>query len=433
MNVLLIMQDALRPDRLGCYGHTKNTSPFIDELAREGVRFETVVSVSSHTFPGVVSLMTGQWTATHNLMTAADYGRWMAAPPIANTPLRSIAQAGWNVDGQGVYRWAPLGFDRDTEDVAEYLRRRQNRPFFFLAEPYSTHLPYDPPAQYYEFFRDPQFRADADCERRLQLVRTRMILHPPGVKSKFEVGQADTIGGGDEAHQRSAIEVEFQPEDRPGIRALYDGEVRVFDDQVAAWFATLEKAGTLDDTLIAITADHGEELLERGQIGHSSCNLHGTLFDECIRIPLIIWRPGSLPSGVVVRQQISQIDILPTICAAIGAPFPQGADGSSALSLMRGETHSFRAEAFAQTLPAGWQALEGDHREIWCLRTSEWKLIAHTGAGREPRYELYHLASDPDEREDVYRGSTQRITALRDRLDREIERDAHSRARRHAV
>ncbi len=429
MNVLLIMQDALRPDRLGCYGYRKDTSPFLDKLAREGVRYETVVSVSSHTFPAVVSLLTCQWTATHNLMSAEDYGRWMAAPPTTGGPLRILRANGWDVEGQGVYRWAPLGFERDAGDVDEYLGRRPERPFFFLAEPYSTHLPYNPPREYYDMFRDPDFHTDAACDRRLEIVRTRMIIHPPGLRSKFEAGQKDTIGGGDTAHQRSAVDVDFEPGDLPGISALYDGEVRVFDDLVRRWFRLLEQSGSVDDTLIAITADHGEELLERGHVGHSSCNLNGTLYDECIRIPLILWCPACLPSGVVVRHQVSQIDILPTILDLLGAPELRGYDGVSTLPLIRGAQANFRREAYAQTLPAGWQALDGDDRQIWCVRTLRWKLIAHTASAGERIYELYDLRTDPGERENVYCRYGGEISDLHAHLDREIERDAEARAR----
>src|ERR1035437_10586246 len=76
MNILFVLEDALRPDHLGCYGYPRNTSPHVDRLAAEGVRFENAIAVSTHTFPPIVSMITGQTTATHGLMRASDYNLW---------------------------------------------------------------------------------------------------------------------------------------------------------------------------------------------------------------------------------------------------------------------------------------------------------------------------------------------------------------------
>ena len=96
MNVLIILEDALRPRNMGCYGYRKPTSPNCDRLAAEGVRFETCVAVSAHTFPPIVSLLTGQTPFTHGLMTAKDYGRWrnQNAWSGRRLPLHALAEAG---------------------------------------------------------------------------------------------------------------------------------------------------------------------------------------------------------------------------------------------------------------------------------------------------------------------------------------------------
>jgi arylsulfatase A-like enzyme len=218
------------------------------------------------------------------------------------------------------------------------------------------------------------------------------------VKAAIEVTQEDAIGVGEGSHKRSSAIVEFEPQDTPGVRALYDGEVRVFDDMVGGWLKKLESLGILDDTLIIITADHGEELLERGHVGHTSCNLKGTLYDECIHVPLILRYPKRLPAGTVVRQQVSQVDVMPTLFDLLGLEMPLPHDGASLLPLITGQSQTFRAESFAETPPAGWQALPGDDRRIWCVRTAEWKLIVHhdptTGAEQS---KLYDLTQDPSE------------------------------------
>ena len=231
MNVLVIMNDALRPDHMGCYGYPRNTTPNCDRLAAEGVRFEQCIAVSSHTFPPVVSICTGRDTASHGLMTPDDYARWMKEG-MGRTPLHALAERGMSVDGELVMRWAPLGFKRDCNDFDEYVETHRDRSWFYYAEPYPTHLPYNPPRAYYEPFVDEDFQPDEAARERLEIVRTRMILHPPDVRAAMEAGVQDAIGDGDEAHKRSSAIVEFQPDDEPGVRALYDGEVRVFDDMV---------------------------------------------------------------------------------------------------------------------------------------------------------------------------------------------------------
>jgi arylsulfatase A-like enzyme len=343
MNVFMILEDALRPDHLGCYGYRKDTSPSVDRLAREGVRFETCIAVASHTFPPIVSLLMGQETATHGLVNASRYGRWTQSPSWRDreTPLKILERRGMQVDGELVLRWKPLGFRRDTEgkDIERYFESHRNEPWFFLAEPYPTHLPYNPPEPYYRLFLEPGFTTGPDTEERIQIVRSRLIVHPPGLVSKLEAGEDETLPDDltDTTHKRTVGTAEFDPQsDGPAVRALYDGEVRVFDDLVGRWIQALEALRMLDDTLVVVVADHGEELLERGHVGHSSCNLRGTLYDESIRIPLIMRYPQRLPEGTVVKRQVSQVDVMPTILDLLGIPRPEFVDGSSLLPLVEG-------------------------------------------------------------------------------------------------
>jgi arylsulfatase len=114
--------------------------------------------------------------------------------------------------------------------------------------------------------------------------------------------------------------------------------------------------------------------------------------------------PPRLPAGTVVRRQVSQVDVMPTILDLLGIPPPGFMDGSSLLPLVEGTQSGPRREAYAETTPAGWQALRDDRREIWCVRTDRWKLITNTEHGSDIcRFELYDLHSDPEERADLYR------------------------------
>jgi arylsulfatase A-like enzyme len=434
MNVFLILEDALRPDHLGCYGYPCATSPAIDRLAREGVVFRNAIATASHTLPPIVSLLMSQWACTHGVVSPKRFEQWIASERWRNmdTPLRSLERNGVLIDGEMVTRWKPLGFTRDTdgEKIGEYFERYRDGPWFFMAEPYPTHLPYNPPEKYYRMFLEGPEPRDARALERLGVVRSCLIVHPTGVVSKLEAGESDPLpdSASDAAHKRTAGRVDLLPEDAPTIRALYDGEVRVFDDMVARWVEALEKVGALDDTLIVITADHGEELMERGHVGHSSCNLKGTLYDESIKVPMILRYPPRLPRGRVVDEQISHVDLMPTIFDLFDLPLPAGMEGFSLLSLASGTSREFRQEAYAETLPAGWQALERDDREMFCVRTAGWKMILRTSARRDRQeWELYDLASDPAERENLYREDHPQAVKLKQSIESYLEKAAKVR------
>ena len=137
--------------------------------------------------------------------------------------------------------------------------------------------------------------------------------------------------------------------------------------------------------------------MERGHVGHCSCNLMGTLYDESIRVPLILRYPPRLKPGTVVDAQVSQIDIMPTLFEMLGLPQCEWMEGQSLLPLIDGGT-AFREVAFSETTPAGWQALSGDDRQIFAIRTASWKVILHTDARRHSRrLEIFDLVRDPGE------------------------------------
>ncbi len=409
MNIFFILEDALRPDHLGCYGYEKNTSPNIDKIAREGVVFENAIATASHTLPPVVSMIMGQTTAGHGIVSPKRYEKWITSSFWKNreTSLTILKKTGYEIDGELVLRWKPLGFSRDTDtgEIEAYFEKNRDRKWFFMAEPYPTHLPYNPPAAYFMEFLDPGYKMSRSTKENLSVVQSKLIVHPTGLTSKLEAGEKDPIpdSDADKQHKRTAGVADLKPEDRPAIIASYDGEVRVFDDMVGKWMEKLDALGMYDDTLVIIVSDHGEELMERGHVGHCSCNLKGTLYDESIRVPLILRYPKRFPKGKRVAHQVSQIDIMPTIFDLLELKVPDFIEGQSMLPLILEEARDFREEVYAETTPAGWQALAGDDREIWCVRTEKWKLILNTDSrSSHLEYELYDLTSDPGEGRNIF-------------------------------
>jgi len=409
-NVLLIVADALRADRLHCYGNHWQTSPAIDRLAAEGVLFNQLIAHSSHTLPCVGSIFTGLDPLSHGLIDPRthikhSWGNW-------KTPFDILAESGFTVGGFDTYMYYHFGRRIEVENSAQaapFLEKHRDGPFFLWQFLEQAHLPYNPDPPYDTAFLPQDYSVSKSTAERLEMVKSRMIIHPPGVISQFELNQIEGKGNKFEAdadreidYTRSAAALDFHSEDRIPIAALYDGEVRTLDDRIAEYISKLEELGILDETIVIVTSDHGEELLERGNVGHASCSLAGTLYDEAIRVPLVARYPRCLPRGKIVATQVSQIDIMPTIFDMLGLQMPVEAEGHSLLPLIHDRKTDALEETFAETLPCGWQTLKDDHRRIWCIRTPKWKLIYNDFQPQaESHYELFDLEKDCGERNNM--------------------------------
>jgi len=418
MRVLFILADAFRADRLHCCGNPWPTSPTIDRLAAEGVLFANVIANANHTVPGMISAFTGLYVTTHGIRDQARFSTWRQAWSGQRTPFHVLRENGYLVAGDDPEFYGPLGFDIDGRDVAAILPRLAQQAFFLWHRSEETHLPYDPAPPWDTAFLPPDFVISPSLAERLPVVRKSLLVHKPGLVSKLESGTPDAIER--DGYQRTVGIATFTPEERPALLALYDGCVRMFDDEIAGYLVRLEELDILDDTLIVITSDHGEQLLERGAVGHSSCSLEGNLYEENLRIPLLLHCPARLPRGRTIHQQVSQVDIMPTIVELLGLAMPGPVAGRSLVPLIHGRGPDFVEEAYAETSPCGWQALESDGRMIWCVRRPPWKLIRYHDPRLGDREELFHLGLDPGEQHDVLPEQPEIRAALAPRLDQWI-------------
>lgn len=390
LNVLLLTIDSLRPDHLGCYGYPRETSPNLDRLARDGVRFAQVINQTAWTTPSLVSVLTALYPETHGVD-----GRDKSTPLGLRTPMRALQRWGYAVPALCYLIALPecsnLGFTSVQEkDLFRWLEQNRHRRFFVWSHLEGPHLPYNPAPPFDRMFV-PDGRVSLEEERADLAVIQRETVIP---RQKWT----------------------FRESSSAAVAALYDGEVRQTDEEVGRLLAKLEALGLGDKTLIVVTADHGEELFDHGFVGHASTSLAGTLYDEVIRVPLIMRLPGVLPAGTVVEAQIEGIDVMPTIFAVLGLPPLLGVQGESLLPLVQGKRNSWRAYAFSETLSCGRQCREGDvGTKLRAVRTQQWKLIAFPDSEGE-RYELYNLQSDPDERKNVFSREPRVAAQLRQNL-----------------
>ena len=172
------------------------------------------------------------------------------------------------------------------------------------------------------------------------------------------------------------------------IADLYDAEVAYLDHEIGRLFNHLGEHGLLEDTLVVLFGDHGENMTE-----HDSWFDHAGLYDSVVHVPLIVWAPGRVPA-VESSAMVALVDVLPTVFEIVGLPKPDGVDGRSLMPLVRGEVRTHRDVIMLSE--ATWQAGRG-------VRTADWKLIRYeqsTIYGRDG-VELYDLAADPDEQVNV--------------------------------
>jgi arylsulfatase A-like enzyme len=372
--VILISIDSLRPDHLGSYGYPKPTSPTIDRIAREGVRCATAISSTSWTLPAHATMFTGLADSTHGVV---DNGLRLA--DAARTLAEVLREAGWRTAGffggpylDPTYGFAQ-GFDvyencmnpaaenahcdvtgpRTVEAVTRWLASdaatHDAKPIFLFVHLWDVHYDYMPPADYAE---------------------------------RFDSGYAGHLDARD-LPNNPAIEPGMSPADFQHLVALYDGEIRFTDDNLGRILEQLELHGRLRDALVVVTADHGEEFFEHGGKGHQK-----TLFDEVVRIPLIVRWPGHLPAGRVVKEQVRLVDLMPTVLALAGAVERPPTAGRDLASLLRADA--------ATTNPAPGALIEllVDRNDVRALRTAEKKVISWRHAG--VTY-LYDLVQDPRE------------------------------------
>jgi len=360
--VIFISIDTLRRDHVGAYGYSKPTTPTLDALARRGILATDAVSVSSWTLPSHLSMMTSVLPGTHG-GTDMKEGFNGSVPTLAQL-LKASGVATHAVTSHlyvSKTYGLDVGFDsmnfrqdRLAANVANHamdlIDRFGDRPFFIFLHFYDPHWHYAP---------------------------------PPEVLKLFESGYQGGLSGNLKDFQNLRPD-QVSPADLDHLLALYDGEIRYTDNEIGRLLTHLEERGLTGSTLLAVTSDHGEEFLDHGSWEHQK-----TLYEEVIRVPLILSGPGVAP-----RQEalpVSLLDLAPSILDFLSVkPGPQ-MKGVSLLRPVRerremyGETdHTLDGSrlVFLRNGADSWKSILRIQREKQSVLSSEW----------------FDLAVDPAER-----------------------------------
>jgi arylsulfatase A-like enzyme len=370
-NVILYLADTLRADALGCYGAHPSRTPWIDRLAEQSIVFENTVAQSPWTRPSTATILTGQYPAIHGAITLRTRVR-TDVPTLASV----LGKAGWTTQafvtnlnvapvfgfGQGFARYEYLPEDVRRPGVYEpatvlhaktlaWLDANPSRPFFLYLHASDPHAPYRP--------TDPKYVPPSPPED--ERVRLNRALNEAPRRLSDEAVQS--------------------------LRALYDAETAEFDTELGRFLERLAALGLMNDTLLIFVADHGEEFREHGALQHGH-----TLYQEVMRVPLIIRLPGGHEGGRRVRALARHVDLMPTVLALLGVAADDRLPGTP-LPLTDDPTAPGE-EAMTDTW-FGEHALAG-------LVVPPWKVVLPRAVSAA-RPEVYHLEEDPGERRNLAR------------------------------
>jgi arylsulfatase A-like enzyme len=356
--VVVYLVDTLRADHLPLYGYPRDTAPELTRFARDGVVFDQAIAASNWTKPSVASIFTSLLPRDHRcvegynaldpeLVTLAEalHDRGFATGGVIVNPL--VRGKNMHFDQGFDLFGSPASPNRAAQAVdaaLAFVDARRGQPTFVYVHTMDAHTPYEPPPPFDRMF--PPFPE-------------------PGRKAS------------EPADYR-------EPLDRDRLVGQYDGAIAYGDREFGRLLAGLRERGLYDRATIVFLADHGEEFLDHGAFGHGH-----TMFDELVRVPLVVKYAGRREAGRRVARQVQLLDVLPTVLKSQGVPLPPGIAGRP-LEASFDETGPERPAVFeskAETRAA---------RVLYGARTSEVKYIRELSVSDTELW--FDLRSDPKEK-----------------------------------
>jgi arylsulfatase len=372
-NVFFVILDAARAQELGAYGYPRKTTPEIDRIASEGVVFDRVYTPAVYTLGAMSSVWTSQYPDRHH----SEVSFSARLPKDRLTLAQLLSAQGIKTAGfvANAVAGRLFGFDRGFSDFDEVFRTLGSRGDVFR-EAVPPWLARNKDGRFFAYvhFREPHFPYDP----------------PPPFDTRFgEEGPITRAQRRDAAFFQDVNQGRrpFDEAQRQHLVRLYDGSLAFADQEVGALRRALEAEGLWDKTVFILAADHGEELFERGWIGH---NVH--VYEPSVHVPLVIRFPkGTGPAGVRVSALADLLDVAPTVADVFGVMGRGGSDrefqGRSLLPEVMGAPG--KPSVLSRTV---WD------RPRYALRDDRFKFFYDTRTGEE---HLYDLQADPGETHDL--------------------------------
>ncbi|MBI3034059.1 sulfatase [Candidatus Woesearchaeota archaeon] len=444
-NIIIFIIDALRADHLSCYGYGLKTSPHIDELAKKGIIFENAFSCMNATEPSVTTILSGKHPRTHGILHHGNQvteeeieGFTKTGTKLLQEILKENSYMTFGMDW--LSRWHKRGFDyyhgittsdlevkrsivgiikgipllgqiatfafrhmlpkrltdkvrvsldgkQITRKAIELIEQNKGAPFFMLLHYWDTHVSFNAPNGIYKKFLKDEHNGKKYGDF-LKNVNRETV-------KEFYEGILD------------------QREDMATVIAKYDGAINYVDRIIRQITSKLEAEGISDNTIIVITADHGESLVE-----HEILFDDHALYEPSIHVPLIIYYPKAVRQGRF-SQLVQHTDLMPTLLelAGLSACAPKDMDGKSLIQITNGNTEKLRDYIYAE---------ETYNEEKATLRGERYKIIKSVsgkGTCRRCRIihgadkELYDLETDPKELNNIAETEKKALQEMEERLE----------------
>ena len=399
--VLLYVVCTLRPDHMSLYGYSRETTPFLKRLGASSVVFDDAVAQASWTKASVPSILTSLQAYTHGLVNESDTiprgaitmaeqlraGGYVTAAILGNAfaGRASGLDRGFDyvMEFPVVQRQSKDAIDRGTDSAAinrvilPWLERHRDEPLFLFVLATDPHAPYRPPAEFEKQFANPaetkQFNQDY---AKLRQIRT------DGGGATVTLAEIRSKGIDPDVFRRRAVD-------------RYDGEIAHNDHSIETLVGKLKDLGVLDNTLVVVASDHGEEFWEHGLSAHRH-----SLYAELIHVALMMWNPKLIPQARRVAEPVQLIDILPTVLDLLGFKAPDGIEGRSLVPLLKGAPHGPAVPAMSTklALPSAkpGRGVPENLTDTFARVEPDWKLIYRPQAARAhlKQVELYDRRSD---------------------------------------
>jgi arylsulfatase A-like enzyme len=450
-NIILITMDTVRADHLSCYGYQRLTTPNVDQLAREGVLYKNAYSTTSWTLPSHASIFTGMYPSKHGahynpkfINIAASYTdekkQGCTLLELINqsisklseekvTLAKILSEKGYRTAGiiggpftssvfglaQGfdyynenfynveqdagfylVYQAIELIFplkdvivqygysslkrlgSQLNEVAFEWLNENYKQPFFLFINYFDAHGPYLAPPPYDKYFQ--------------KIPKNIILRHSSPLDLSY------TNAGYRLMNKVISGNYHLTPQEKNLLISQYDDEIRYLDHCLGLLFERLKALKVYDNTLLIVVSDHGEAFGEHDVLTHGR-----TLYEELLRIPMIIKYPATHPQRGIIEKRVSLVDIFPTILAFLDFPIPAGIDGE----ILPHSNHPIIAEWHMQ-----WFDPDKYKRDLKAIYQGKEKFIWASNS----LHEFYDLEQDPGETINLFKNSPQRAQRMEQSL-----------------
>jgi arylsulfatase A-like enzyme len=391
---------------MGSYGYLRNTTPNIDQLAKEGIIFENALSQAPYTSPSIYTLLTSRNISKHEQDDKTGVIRYASVPEIlkkngyltgaiiAKSGFRYLSKHLDHFNTTNVDHWSTPA-EETTEKAINWVEEHKEKKFFLWLHYWDVHFNYIPPRPYNEMY-------SSDYQGFLR-------------------EHIDIRDIRDNASKLTENDIAY-------IVSQYDGEIRRVDAVLGKLFRRLKELGLNEKTVMIIGADHGETLGERGYFGHSLY-----LYDELLRAPLIVVNPASDLKNIKITNQVRNLDIAPTILDALDIPQPESFEGTSLYEVI---SSGLNTPAFSRTYPPfentpmrafssrGYKLITPRKQKVTKDNPSFWNFTRKSKIAKvnppitrsERSIKLYDLRKDPNEQVNIADENPEMVQNLKEEI-----------------